>query len=77
MVNQQKGVQQEIAYCAVVVNDQYIPVPAYNVSMTPFGSKTILGMGIPFTTTALYIGSFLLHSPLIKCYTNISWLRRT
>ena len=39
MVNQQKQVQQETAYGAVVVND--IPVPAYIVSMTPVGSKRI------------------------------------
>ena len=42
MVNQQKGVQQETAYSAVVVNDHMYPRP-----------------------TALYIGSFLLHSFLL------------
>ena len=46
MVNQQKGVQQEAAYSAVVVNDHmYIslsmPISFSHVYMTPFGSKTI------------------------------------
>ena len=45
MVNQQKQVQQDTAYSAVVVND---PRPRLyhfvHVSMTPFGSK--IGMGI-------------------------------
>ena len=43
MVHQQKRVQQETAYSAVVVNDHMYPRPClYNflhVSMTPFGSK--------------------------------------
>ena len=45
MVNQQKGVQQETAYSAVVVNDHMYARPYlynfFNVSMTPFGSKKI------------------------------------
>ena len=49
MVNQQKGVQQETAYSAVVVNDHMYPRPClisfFHVSMTPFGSKTIKGRG--------------------------------
>ena len=42
MVNQQKGVQQDTAYSAVVVNG--IPVPAYIIFScfySPFWSKTI------------------------------------
>ena len=35
MVNQEKGVQQDTAYSAVVVNDHMYPRPClYNVSMT-------------------------------------------
>ena len=46
MVNKQKGVQQETAYSAVVVNDYImyppsLPISFFHVSMTPFGSKTI------------------------------------
>ena len=45
MANQQKGVQQETAYSAVVVNDHMYPRPClYNFfhdSKTPFGSKMI------------------------------------
>ena len=45
MVNQQKGVQQETAYSAVVVNDHNVspsmPISFFHVYMTPFGSKTI------------------------------------
>ena len=40
MVNQQKGVQQETAYSAVVVNDHMYPRPClYHVSMTLLGQK--------------------------------------
>ena len=44
MVNQQKGVQQETAYSAVVVNDHNyvspsLPISSFHVSMTLFGSK--------------------------------------
>ena len=43
MVNQQKVVQQETAYNAVVVNDHMYISPSlrtsfFQVSMTPFGS---------------------------------------
>ena len=42
MVNQQKGVQQETAYSAVVVNvSPSMPISFFHVYMTPFGSKTI------------------------------------
>ena len=45
MVNQQKGVQQETAYSAVVLNDHMYPRPClyhfFHFDMTPFGSKTI------------------------------------
>ena len=42
MVNQQKGVQQETAYSAVVVNVSLsLPISFFHVYMTPFGSKTI------------------------------------
>ena len=40
MVNQQKGVQQDAAYSAVVVSPS-LPISFFHVSMTPFGSKTI------------------------------------
>ena len=41
MVNQQKVVQQETAYSAVVVNDvsPSLPISFFHVSMTPFGSN--------------------------------------
>ena len=42
MVNQQKVVQQETAYSAVVVNDHVspsLPISFFHVFMTPFGSK--------------------------------------
>ena len=56
MVNQQKVVQQETAYSAVVVNyvSLSLPISFFHVSMTPFGSKNDIGTGI-------HIGSFLLH----------------
>ena len=61
MVNQQKGVQQDTAYSAVVVNG--IPVHAYiifNVSMTLLGQKQYRdGDTIHYNCT---IGSILLHS---------------
>ena len=57
MVNKQKGVQQDTAYSAVVVNDHMYPRPCLYVSMTPFGSKN----GIHMNCT---IGSILLHSVL-------------
>ena len=38
MVNQQKGVQQDTAYSAVVVNDHMYPRQCF---YDPFGSKTI------------------------------------
>ena len=40
MVNQQKGVQQETAYSAVVVNDHMYLRPCL-LYMTSFGSKMI------------------------------------
>ena len=47
MVNQQKVVQQETAYSAVVVNvSPSLPISFFNVSMTPFGSKNDIGTGI-------------------------------
>ena len=41
MVNQQKGVQQDTAYSAVVVNDHMYPRPSlyHFVSMTLLGQK--------------------------------------
>ena len=39
MANQQKGMQQDTAYSAVVVNVS--PISFFHVSMTPFWSKTI------------------------------------
>ena len=42
MVNQQKGVQQDTAYSAVVVNDHMYPRPClyhFYVSMTLLGQK--------------------------------------
>ena len=61
MVHQQKCVQQETAYSAVVVNDHMYPRPClyisfFHVSMTPFWVKNDIGTGIhmiTFTTTAL------------------------
>ena len=52
MVNQQKGVQQDIAYSAVVVNN-CIPVPAYIIFYDPVWVKKRYRNGDPFTTTAL------------------------
>ena len=45
MVNQQKGMQQETAYSAVVVNDHMYPRPclhisSFHVSMTPYDIGT-------------------------------------
>ena len=42
MVNQQKGVQQDTAYSAVVVNDLCIPVPIS--FLTQKGLRNIKGM---------------------------------
>ena len=39
MVNQQKGVQQDTAYSAVVVNDHMYPRPCLYHSMTLLGQK--------------------------------------
>ena len=40
MVNQQKGVQQDTAYSAVVVNDHMYPRPClYHFNMTLLGQK--------------------------------------
>ena len=40
MVNQQKGVQQDTAYSAVVVNDHMYPRPClYHSNMTLLGQK--------------------------------------
>ena len=40
MVNQQKGVQQETAYSAVVVNvSPSLPISSFHVSMTFLGQK--------------------------------------
>ena len=63
MVNHQKVVQQEAAYSAVVVNAS----PSLPISMTPFGSKTIIGTGIHIMIIHYNctIGSFLLHSFLM------------
>ena len=43
MINQQKGVQQETAYSAVIVNVSLsLPIIfIFHVSMTPFESKPI------------------------------------
>ena len=44
MVNQQKGVQQDTAYSAVVVNDHMYPRPClyhFSCFYDPFGSKKI------------------------------------
>ena len=42
MVNQEKVVQQDTAYSAVVVNDHMYPRPClYKCFYDPFGSKTI------------------------------------
>ena len=48
MVHQQKRVQQETAYSAVVVNDHNMyPCPClYHVSMTHFWVKNDIGTGI-------------------------------
>ena len=43
MVNQQKGVQQETAYSAVVVNDDMYPRPCL---YDPFWVKNDIGTGI-------------------------------
>ena len=67
MVNQQKGVQQETAYSAVVVNG--IPVPAYIILSCfydPFWVKKDIGTGIHMIIHYnCTIGSFLLHSFLL------------
>ena len=42
MVNQQKGVQQDTAYSAVVVNDHMYPVPI--LFLTQKGLKNDIGM---------------------------------
>ena len=44
MVNQQKGVQQETAYSAVVVNDHMYPRPCLYHFV--FGTKKDIGTGI-------------------------------
>ena len=45
MVNQQKGVQQDTAYSAVI--SPSLPISFFHVSMTHFGPKTIyIGTGI-------------------------------
>ena len=71
MVNQQKGVQQDTAYSAVVVNDHnyYVspsmPISFFHVSMTPFVKNDIgtgIHMIIHYNCT---IGSILLHSFLL------------
>ena len=61
MVNQQKGVQQDTAYSAVVVNDHMYPVHAYIIfscCYDPFGD---IGTGIPIHCNC----SILLHSFLL------------
>ena len=72
MVNQQKVVQQETAYSAVVVNDHNnvspsLPISFCHVFMTPFGTKKIyIGTGIHMIIHYnCTIGSFLLHSFLL------------
>ena len=62
MVNQQKHMQQENAYSAVVVNG--IPVPAYICFNDPFSVKNNIGTGIHVIYNCT-IGSFLLHSFLM------------
>ena len=66
MVNQQKGVQQETAYGAVVVND---PVPAsiiFSCLYDPFWVKNDIGTGIHMIIHYnCTIGNFLLHSFLL------------
>ena len=54
MANQQKGVQQDTAYSAVVVNDHMYPRPCLYHSniMTLLGQKRYRD-GDTFTTTAL------------------------
>ena len=67
MVNQQKGVQQETAYSAVVVI--CIPVHAYIIFSClydPFWVKNDIGTGIHMIIHYnCTIGSFLLHSFLL------------
>ena len=57
MVNQQKGVQQETAYSAVVVNDVSPSMPIYIIFSClydPFWVKNDIGTGIHIITiTAL------------------------
>ena len=70
MVNQQKGVQQETAYSAVVVNDHIMyPRPClYHLSYfyDPFWVKSDIGTGIHMIIHYnCTIGSFLLHSFLL------------
>ena len=66
MVNQQKGVQQDTAYSAVVVNDHMYPRPCLYHFSIPFWVKNAIGMGIHmiihFNCT---IGSILLDSFLL------------
>ena len=67
MVNQQKGVQQETAYSAVVVNvSPSLPISFCHVSITPFGTKKDIGTGIHMIIHYnCTIGSLLLHSFLL------------
>ena len=51
MVNQQKGVQQDTAYSAVVVNDHMYPRPCLS-NMTLLGQKRYRDRDT-FTTTAV------------------------
>ena len=70
MANQQKGVQQDTAYSAVVVNDHMYPRPClYHFLIWPFWVKNDIGTGIHmiihYNST---IGSILLHSFLLICH---------
>ena len=69
MVNQQKGVQQETAYSAVVVNDHMYPRPClyiFSCLYDPIWIKNDIGTGIHMIIHYnCTIGSFLLHSFLL------------
>ena len=66
MVNQQKGVQQDTAYSAVVVNDHMYPRPCLYHFYDPFGSKNDIGTGIHMIIHYnCTIGSILLDSFLL------------
>ena len=64
MVNQQKGVQQDTAYSAVVVNDHMYPRP-YIVCDSKGVIETCIGRDGDTYDYNCTIGSFLLHSFLM------------